>query len=70
MGKAYGVTWFVVVFLPLVLMIGLYSRVVYALWFKHDDSQLDHQQMVRVLRRILFCCFNNFTTIRMCGWKF
>ncbi len=52
MEKAYGVTWFLVVALPLSLMVGLYSRIVYALWFKrNEDNQLNHQKTVSVLYR-------------------
>ena len=50
MGEVYSWTWLVLAILPLVLMIGLYSRVVYTLWFKrNDDSHLTHQQKVSVL---------------------
>ena len=49
MGIAYSITLFLILAaLPLVLMTGLYSRVVYALWFrKNDHTQLSHQQQVR-----------------------
>ncbi|KAL9957221.1 hypothetical protein ACROYT_G038832 [Oculina patagonica] len=55
MEKAYGVTWFLVVALPLSLMVGLYSRIVYALWFKrNEDNQLNHQKtgVVKVRKRV------------------
>ncbi|KAL9957231.1 hypothetical protein ACROYT_G038842 [Oculina patagonica] len=55
MGKAYMVTWLVGTFLPLILMIGLYSRVVCALWFKRNDNgQVTQQQkgVVRVRKRV------------------
>ncbi len=50
MGKAYSGAWSVGVFLPLILIIGLYSRVVYALWFKRNDNggQVTQQQKVSV----------------------
>ena len=51
MGKAYNVAWLMGVFIPLVVMIVLYSRVVYALWFKgNDGSQLTQQQKVSLVR--------------------
>ena len=41
--------WNLVTAGTLLVMIVLYSRIVYALWFKPDDSnQLTHQQMVRI----------------------
>ena len=49
MEEAYGWTCIVSVILPLVLMIGLYSRIVYTLWFNgNDDSPLTYQQKVSV----------------------
>ncbi|XP_078349129.1 pyroglutamylated RF-amide peptide receptor-like [Oculina patagonica] len=55
MGKTYSTTWFVGVFLPLILMIGLYSRLVYALWFKRNDAgQVTQQQqgVMKVRKRV------------------
>ncbi|KAL9957240.1 hypothetical protein ACROYT_G038852 [Oculina patagonica] len=55
MGKAYSVAWLVVVDLSLLVMVVLYSRVVYTLWFKRDDNnQLTDQQkgVVRVRKRV------------------
>ena len=50
MGKAYSTAWFVGVFIPLIVMIGLYSRVIYALWFKgNDGNQLTQQQKVSLI---------------------
>ena len=48
MGRAYSVAWLVVVDLSLLLMVVLYSRTVYALWFKRNDNgiQLTYQQKV------------------------
>ena len=48
MGIANSLSWFFVVTLfPLVLVIVLYSRVVYTLWFKrNDDNQLTYRQRV------------------------
>ena len=49
MGKAYSWTWFVLTVFSLALMIVLYCRIVYTLWFKsNDDNQYTHQQMVSV----------------------
>lgn len=56
MGIAYSITLFLILAaLPLVFMTGLYSRVVYALWFrKNDHTQLSHQQqgVMKVRRRV------------------
>ena len=50
MGQAFTLTWEIVAVLNMALMIVLYSRVVYNLWFKSSiDNQLTHQQMVSVL---------------------
>lgn len=39
--------WFVFAVLSMALMAGLYTRVVYHLWFKrNDDNQLSYQQRV------------------------
>ena len=43
--RANQVVWDVLVFVSLALMVGLYSRVVYTLWFKRND-RLTHQQQV------------------------
>ena len=45
MNEAYFGTWLVLIVLTLALMVGLYSRVVYTLWFKRND---DNQQRVSV----------------------
>ena len=49
--KAYDILMSSTVLLAVVLMAGLYSRVVYTLWFKRDvnDNQLAFQQRVSVL---------------------
>lgn len=48
MGVANSFCWLLVVcLLPLTLMVWLYSRIVYTLWFKrNDESQLNHRQKV------------------------
>lgn len=39
MGRAYGSMWLVFsAFVPISLMVALYSRIVYALWFKRTES--------------------------------
>ena len=49
MVKAVSVMWHAFVFLSSLLMAGLYSRVVYTLWFKrNDDNELTYQQQVCV----------------------
>ena len=56
MKKAYF-GWLVWIVLTFALMVGLYSRVVYTLWFKQDnDNQLSHQQRVSVNKRIVSWC--------------
>ncbi|KAL9951070.1 hypothetical protein ACROYT_G043665 [Oculina patagonica] len=55
MSKANYWMWFVLVLLSVALMAGLYSRVVYTLWFKrNDDNQLTYQQrgVLRVRKRV------------------
>ncbi|KAL9957228.1 hypothetical protein ACROYT_G038839 [Oculina patagonica] len=56
MGKANSWIWLALgLILPLALMIALYSKVVYTLWFKGtDDSHLSHQQIgvMRVRKRV------------------
>ena len=47
MPKAYYVMWFAFFGISFTLMVVLYSRVVYSLWFKRtDDSGLTYQQQV------------------------
>ena len=63
MEEAYGWTWLVFITPPLVLMIGLYSRIVYTLWFKrNDDNSLTHQQRVSVLP--FFLCSAGIMPVR------
>lgn len=39
MAKVYDISWLVLLALiPLIAMTGLYSRVVYTLWFKRNDG--------------------------------
>ncbi len=39
MGGAYDTAWLVLLaIIPLIVMTGLYSRVVYMLWFKRNDG--------------------------------
>ena len=53
MGAAYDIIWLVLLaIIPLIVMTGLYSRVVYTLWFKrNDDNELAFQQKVRIIRK-------------------
>ena len=47
--KGVSVMWHTFVFLSSVMMVFLYTRVVYTLWFKrNDDNELTYQQQVRV----------------------
>ena len=48
MPRAYNVAWFVVMaIIPLTVMAGLYSRVVFRLWFQHTEgNELTQQQQV------------------------
>ena len=56
MRKTYSMVWFIFVLLPLVLMVALYSRVVYRLWFKCcDDNQLTFRQKVSVHEEVIYC---------------
>ena len=54
--------WFVFAVLSMALMAGLYTRVVYHLWFKrNDDNQLTYQQ--RVSDKDVSLAFIQFTNI-------
>lgn len=65
MPKAYSLIWLVLVALSLALMVVLYSRVVYALWFKSDDdNHLTHEQKVSVDEAI--CLHDTTFTMRLC----
>ncbi|XP_031575316.1 neuropeptide FF receptor 2-like [Actinia tenebrosa] len=45
-GSAYGTLWFLAVgVLPITIMFGLYSRVVYTLWFKRSKNQVPATQL-------------------------
>lgn len=59
MASAVNVAWLVLTVLPLALMVGLYSRIVYTLWFKrNDDNQHTHQQKVIItcwIHQEFFC---------------
>ena len=67
MRKAYSVLWLVFVVLPLVLMVRLYSRVVYTLWFKRcDDNQLPFRQRVSVYERVFYQAEVKYTDLTNC----
>ena len=60
--KAYELLWSAMIVLAVVLMVGLYSRIVYTLWFKRDlDNEVAFQQRVSieiaVSVRVFFCEF-------------
>lgn len=55
MRKAYSVLWLGFAVLPLLLMVKLYSRVVYTLWIKRcDDNQLTFRQRVSVYKHVRY----------------
>lgn len=49
MGKAFSMTWLLVFsVIPILIMVALYSKVVYKLWFKREnDSVRSVHQKVR-----------------------
>ena len=50
--KAYDLVWSAMVGLAVVLMAGLYSRIVYTLWFKHDpENEITFQQRVSIKKQ-------------------
>ena len=54
--KALILYWSVIVGVAMVMMAGLYSRIVYTLWFKRDhDNQLTFQQRVSIKKRAQYC---------------
>lgn len=56
LAKAYSLTWILATTaVPLALMVGLYSMVVYTLWFKrNDDNELTYRQkgVMKVRKRV------------------
>jgi len=49
MSKAYYLLWSAIVVVAMAIMVGLYSRIVYTLWFKRNpDNQLTFQQRVSI----------------------
>ena len=54
MAVGYNLLWDALAFLPLVLMVVSYSRVVYTLWFKrnYDFQNNQHQMVSRSMYRI------------------
>ncbi|XP_073250537.1 QRFP-like peptide receptor [Porites lutea] len=60
MGKLLSMSWFIFLgFLPVVVMTALYSRVVYALWFKGSDNAGNNSQqgVMRVRKRVTLMVF-------------
>ena len=52
MPKTFSVAWFVLLgALPMLTMIGLYSKVVYSLWIK-DEARVSESQQVTKIQRI------------------
>ena len=52
MPKAYSLYWSAIVVVAMVIMAGLYSRIVYTLWIKRDpENQLTFQQRVSIKQR-------------------
>ena len=50
--KAYDLLWSTMVGLAVVLMAGLYSRIVYTLWFKRDpENEITFQQRVSIKKQ-------------------
>ena len=62
MGKAYSMTWLVAfAVLTILIMVALYSTVVYKLWFKgQEENKLSRQQKVHVkMKGSLFTKFSD-----------
>ena len=59
MGKLLSMSWFIFLgFLPVVVMTALYSRVVYALWFKGSDNAGNNSQQVGKILLYEYSCFS------------
>ena len=53
--KAYYVFWSAIVVVPIAIMVGLYSRIVYTLWFKRDlDNQPNFRQRVSINNQVKY----------------
>ena len=51
--KSFVFLWTVIVVAAMVLMTGLYSRIVFALWFtRHPENQLTFQQRVSINKQV------------------
>ena len=60
MPKAFSVAWFVLLgALPMLIMIGLYSKVVCSLWIK-DDNRVSGTQQVTKIHRIVLIPYQTF----------
>ena len=47
MGKAFTLTWFLVLgFLPVSLMVAVYARIVFTLWFKRPELNRPNSRQV------------------------
>jgi len=67
MPKAYFLYWSTtIVAIAMAIMTGLYSRIVYTLWFKRDhDNQLTFQQRVSIDNEVQYG--NSFHLINLRG---
>ena len=64
MPKAYFLYWSTIVGVAMAIMTGLYSRIVYTLWFKRDhDNRLTFQQRVSINNKVQYG--NNFPLINL-----
>ena len=51
--KGFFVFWLAIIVAAMVLMAGLYSRIVYTLWFKRNaENQLAFQQRVSINKQV------------------
>ena len=57
MEKTFFLSWSAIVFVAMAMMAGLYSRIVYTLWFKRDhDNQHTFQQRVSIKKQVQYVC--------------
>ncbi|KAL9957300.1 hypothetical protein ACROYT_G038919 [Oculina patagonica] len=69
MGKAFSMTWFLTFgAFPIMMMIALYSRVVYSLWFKRQHSELSLQQrgVLKIRKRVTLMVVTVSTIFAIC----
>ena len=64
MPKAYFLYWSAIIVVAMAIMAGLYSRIVYTLWFKrHPENQLTFQMMVSINQQVQYG--NSFLLINL-----